>query len=118
MKGSFSSPFWVGCRYFPLGIIAVVFTVVGIFLASGFDFTKHLSASPQIENLPVVSSNNGEYTSPFVPVVERVSDAVVNIVAEQQSPEVYYDDFFYRFFQIPRGSPISFGSGFFFRPDG
>lgn len=67
---------------------------------------------------PVVEDESGESTSPFVEVVNRVKDAVVNIVAEQSAGNSYHDDLFWRFFNIPQEPTMSSGSGFFFRDDG
>lgn len=118
MRGRFF-PFLEGNgRFFSFGMIAVIFTVLGIILASNLDFTnKSIATDPQ-SSYPIVQSSSGEYTSPFISVVEKVSDAVVNIVAEVETPRSYNEDFFYRFFEIPHGPSVSSGSGFFFRSDG
>ncbi|MCX6827927.1 MAG: Do family serine endopeptidase [candidate division Zixibacteria bacterium] len=117
MKGRFVSPTGAGRHYLSLGLIAAIFTVLGILIASNLDFTKKSIATISQEAYPVVSSGNGEYSSPFVPVVEKVSDAVVNIAAEQTLEVPYRDDIFYHLFPQPEQA-VSFGSGFFFRADG
>ena len=50
-----------------------------------------------------VYDDDGDYSSPFVAVVDNVKDAVVNIVAEQSSSGYHRDDLFWRFFQTPKG---------------
>lgn len=118
MRGRFFSFLGRRGRYVSIGAIAVIFTIVGIILSSNFDLTKKLSATDTPSDLPLVQSNNGNYSSPFVAVVEKFSDAVVNITAEQEVQTGPYDDFFSQFFNVPRGAAVSYGSGFFFRPDG
>jgi serine protease Do len=105
-------------RYFSISAVAIIFTIIGIIVASNLDLSTKSVATDVNGNLPVVQSGNGNYSSPFVGVVEKFSNAVVNIAAEQEVQTGPYDDFFYRFFEIPRGSAVSYGSGFFFRPDG
>lgn len=118
MKGRFSNPHGVGGRYLPLGLVAVVFAILGVILASNLDFTKKSTATTGSTDYPLVQASNGEYVSPFVAVVDKVKDAVVNISVEQEAQRVVYDDFFWRFFEVPQGPSFSFGSGFFFRDDG
>ncbi|MEA1981562.1 MAG: trypsin-like peptidase domain-containing protein [candidate division Zixibacteria bacterium] len=118
MKSVFSSPNkkknsrgqnWKG--YFS---VAVVFTVIGILIASNFDLTPEVNAlnSSQFSAYPVVE-RNGEYESPFVATVEKVSDAVVNISAQSEVTKPYW-------LHRSRGPSFSTssGSGFFFRKDG
>jgi serine protease Do len=105
-------------RYFSIGTIAIICIAVGIFIASGLNFTKETVADPPTAGYPVVIDDQGEYSSPFVAVVDRVQDAVVNVTAVQRNPGYAADDFFWRFFNIPREPSMSSGSGFFFRPDG
>ncbi len=104
-----------GLSYLGSGSLAVMFTVLGIIIASNFDLAPK-SFADQAEPLisgsryPVVV-NNGEYESPFVSVVERVSDAVVNISAQSINSKIPW---------WHRGTSYSTssGSGFFFRSDG
>ena len=115
--GSFSL-LGAGFRFLSLGLIIVVCIVAGILIASNLDFTKKSVATVADQKYPVVENEAGEYSSPFVAVVDRVQDAVVNIVAEVAVDQGYRDDIFWRFFQVPREPSISSGSGFFFRSDG
>ncbi len=98
--------------------VAVIFTVIGILVASNFDFTPKVKAltSAQFSAYPVVE-RNGEYESPFVAIVEKVSDAVVNISAQSAVTNVPWGH------RLPFGHrgpsySTSSGSGFFFRKDG
>jgi len=97
-------------------LMAVIFLSLGIFIAANFDLTG-ISTAQVPTNIseagayPVVESN-GELESPFVKVVERVKNAVVNISARSAKES-----------NLPwwhRGSnySVSSGSGFFFRKDG
>ncbi|UCD94313.1 MAG: trypsin-like peptidase domain-containing protein [Candidatus Zixiibacteriota bacterium] len=108
----------LGIRHLSLALFALACIFAGIIIASNIDFTGKSVAVVSDAHFPVVEDEDGEYASPFVSVVEHVKDAVVNIVAEQSTENAYYDDFFWRFFQIPREPSISSGSGFFFREDG
>jgi serine protease Do len=99
-------------------LAAIIFTLLGVILASNLDFTQKSTASMTGGEYPVVTAPNGEYRSPFVDVVDNVKDAVVNISVEQEATRVIYDDFFWRFFEIPQAPSVSYGSGFFFREDG
>ncbi len=116
--GRFRNPQGAGGRYLSLGMVAVVFAILGVIIASNLDFTKKSVATTAPDVSPVVQSPDGEYVSPFVAVVDKVKDAVVNISVEQEAQRVVYDDFFWRFFEVPQGPSFSFGSGFFFRDDG
>lgn len=98
-----------------VALIAAFFTLVGILIASNFDFTPRSEAQSPGNIVgksayPVVE-RNGEVESPFVAVVERVTNAVVNISARQRGNEVPW------WHQGPAYSTSS-GSGFFFREDG
>lgn len=105
-------------RFFSIGLIVIVAIFLGILIASNFDLTRQSVATVSDAGLPVVQDESGGYSSPFVSVVDNVKDAVVNIVAEHGGTTESYDDFFWRFFQIPREPAKSSGSGFFFREDG
>lgn len=96
--------------------VALGAALVGIIVASSLDFTQPTVAMvPPVINAtpgyPLVE-RDGDYESPFVSVVERVKDAVVNVSArtreEQPRPWWHYG----------RGYSTSSGSGFFFRDDG
>ncbi len=94
---------------------AVLFTLLGVLIASNLDLsTRSMAQAPtniaQTGAYPVVDKD-GRQQSPFVDVVERLADAVVNVSARTR------DD------QAPwwfRGGhyAMSRGSGFFFRDDG
>ena len=92
-----------------LGVVAVAFTLVGMLIATQMDFTAPSVASPPggVSILPV-SGGKSAPTSPFVPVIEKTSNAVVavNGIREERS-----------FFGGVQKSQ-SAGTAFFFRPDG
>ncbi len=118
MKGRPDFLFGANSRRFSIIFIVLVCIAAGIYIASTLDLTRPSVADVPESGYPVVVNDKGEYSSPFVAVVERVQNAVVNIVAEQEVSRSYYDDLFWRFFQIPHGPTTSAGSGFFFREDG
>jgi serine protease Do len=108
-------------RFIHILPIALGCIILGLIIASSLDLPRKTIAtlpSDSGQSYPVAVDKNGEYVSPFVSVVEKVQDAVVNIVALQRTQKTYYDDFFWRFFQVPQEPLTSSGSGFFFRPDG
>ncbi|MFH2036705.1 MAG: trypsin-like peptidase domain-containing protein [Candidatus Zixiibacteriota bacterium] len=105
-------------RYFSIGFIGLLGIIIGVVLTSNFDLTNHSLANQPTGGYPLVVDNDGEYSSPFVSVIENVKDAVVNVEAQQSVKGTYHDDFFWRFFQIPQEPSTSSGSGFFFREDG
>jgi len=95
--------------------VAVAFTVLGIVIASNLDLTP-----PTVAQMPInvaqtglfpVVDRAGQQESPFVAVVERVADAVVNISATTRDNQVPW------WFRGGHYSTSS-GSGFFFRKDG
>jgi serine protease Do len=95
--------------------VAVVFTLFGVLIASSLDLTP-ISVAQTPANIfqtglyPVVD-RDGHQESPFVSVVEHVSDAVVNVSAttrDQQLPWWFRSGHY----------ATSSGSGFFFREDG
>ncbi len=92
----------------------VLLLVIAFVLTSDIRIPQNLEAqSSGLSNdgrYPVVL-NNGEYESPFVAVVEKVKNAVVNVSAESQTEESPF------WWQGGRNSTSS-GSGFFFREDG
>ncbi len=118
MRGRSHLGFSGNFRPFSVGLFAVVCILLGILIASNLDLNKQSVADVQDTRHPVVQNEEGEYSSPFVSVIESVTDAVVNVVAEQSIATTYHDDFFWRFFRAPREAQISTGSGFFFREDG
>jgi serine protease Do len=97
------------------GLLAVIFTLVGILIAPHIHLDG--SSGPRLAGpvlqagaYPVVE-RDGEVESPFVAVVERVENAVVNISARSRGEAVPW---WYK----GSGKPTSSGSGFFFREDG
>lgn len=99
-------------------VLGLFFTFLGFIIASNLDFTPESSAQISPDPYPVTVDTDGKYCSPFVEVVEKVTDAVVHISAEYDVQSRYRDDVFWKFFQIPQEPSKSFGSGFFFREDG
>ncbi len=98
-----------------IGAVAVACVVFGVILASQIDLTPRTVADVplnigQTGAYPVVE-RDGQMESPFVAVVERVQDAVVNISARTRDNDVPW--YFHG-----RGYGASSGSGFFFRDDG
>ncbi|MEW6050731.1 MAG: trypsin-like peptidase domain-containing protein [Candidatus Zixiibacteriota bacterium] len=95
--------------------VALLSVVIGIVVASRFDLPHPAEAQvptniAQTGLYPIVD-RNGEQESPFVGVVDRVKDAVVNVAAvteDEQLPWWYHGG----------GFGTSSGSGFFFREDG
>lgn len=112
------TPLGTGKRLLSLVILGAIFTFLGIIIASNLDFTPKSVATDVSGGYPVVVNQQGEYESPFVAVVDRVTDAIVHISAEHDVRDSYHDDLFWRFFQVPREPMKSYGSGFFFRDDG
>ncbi len=70
------------------------------------------SSSAGDSRYPVVMNNNGDYESPFVAIVERVNNAVVNVSAQSQQEESPF------WWHPGGGYSTASGSGFFFREDG
>ncbi len=102
---------------FKLGAVVSAFALV---LVIAFVLTSDIRLPQSLEAQSSGSSNdgrypvvlhNGEYESPFVAVVEKVKNAVVNVSAESQTEESPF------WWQGGRSSTSS-GSGFFFREDG
>ncbi len=104
-----------GLSLFSIGFVAIICTALGILIASNFDLSPESVAEPARTiavpaSYPVVE-RNGEMESPFVAVVERVQDAVVNISARARAPQL-------RWWHQETNYITSSGSGFFFREDG
>lgn len=104
-----------GRKALAIASVAVFGIAVGIFVSSGLDFPPKTVAQAPINvaetgPFPVVE-RGGELESPFVAVVDKVQNAVVNISARSREEVVPW------WF---RGSnySTSYGSGFFFREDG
>jgi len=111
-------PMGTSARFISFIVLGLSFIFLGFIIASNLDFTPKSSAQITSDPYPVTVDANGRYCSPFVGIVEKVTDAVVHISAEHDVPNRYRDDIFWRFFQVPQGPSKSFGSGFFFREDG
>jgi len=95
-------------------IMAVIFTAIGVLIAPNFrtsipPASGDVSGLVQADVYPLIEQN-GEYVSPFVAVVEKVQDAVVNVSARSRTERVAWWQ--------PQGVQTSSGSGFFFRDDG
>ncbi|MDZ4723894.1 MAG: trypsin-like peptidase domain-containing protein [candidate division Zixibacteria bacterium] len=98
-----------------LTLIAIACVLMGIIISSNLElpsvtFAQSNNSDPLQDRYPVVE-RNGVAESPFVSVVEKVQDAVVNISARSKGEEMPW---------WVQGSEFnnSFGSGFFFREDG
>ena len=95
--------------------VAIIFTLLGVLIASNFDLSPSSVAQmptniSQTGLFPVVE-RDGQPQSPFVEVVNRVADAVVNVSATTRDNQVPW------WFRGGHYS-MSRGSGFFFRDDG
>ncbi|MFQ5499986.1 MAG: trypsin-like peptidase domain-containing protein [Candidatus Zixiibacteriota bacterium] len=99
-----------------MAAIAVLCTILGVYIASGFQFSPPVSAKSHPDSYfheaayPLVE-RGGEWESPFVGVVERVKNAVVNISARSREEEIPW-------WHRSGDYSTSSGSGFFFREDG
>ena len=117
MKNPFKPRGGVRVSYVTVGFMAVLFVGIGILIASNLQLPAPARADvplniAQTGAFPVVQSDSGESESPFVGVVEKVTNAVVNISARTRNAD-----------DLPwwhQGSNYasSSGSGFFFRDDG
>ncbi|HXF49863.1 MAG TPA: Do family serine endopeptidase [Verrucomicrobiae bacterium] len=100
-------------RFLSYFFIAGFFTLVGIFIATGLDLP---SRSFSQEKRSATYLNAG-VVSPFVAVVDRVRDGVVNISAEKVEDLSRYHSWF-PFGDRRRVPSFSLGSGFVFDPEG
>ena len=87
-----------GLRIASYAAIAIACTIIGILIASNLDLpARSVAQGPasysQTGVYPVVE-RNGEYESPFVQVVEKVQNAVVNISAKSRERDLpwYFPD--------------------------
>ncbi len=99
-----------------IGGVAILSVLVGLVISSRLDLpsttlAQASSNSGQIGAYPVVT-RNGEQESPFVQVVDRVQNAVVNVSARTEEREVPW------WYHGGHYGATSSGSGFFFRDDG
>jgi len=105
-----------GSKAASLILVAAVFTIVGILIATNLDLPSRTVAQLPVNITetglyPVVRGNDGEMESPFVNVVDKVKNAVVNISARSKDTGLPW------WYQGSSYSTSS-GSGFFFREDG
>ena len=100
-----------------LVLIALPFVLLGILIASNFDLPSRSEAEVPLNivqtGLYPVVERDGVAESPFVAVVEQVTDAVVNISARTRGQELPW-----WLHRQSAGYSTSLGSGFFFRDDG
>lgn len=110
-----SSPGRKGLTVVSFVAVAGLFLLIGVIIASRLDLS-----SPSVAQTPTniaqtglfpVVDKDGEPQSPFVEVVQRVQDAVVNISATSREENIPW-------WQRGAGYSTSSGSGFFFREDG
>ena len=106
-------------RFLSSLLFAILFILVGIIIASMLDLPDSPNARehPQLVSKPVIPRTD-DFSTPFIDVVAKSRDAVVNINAESEGNIGGLDDYF-RFFGLnhPR-TQRSFGTGFIFRDDG
>ncbi|HVP07092.1 MAG TPA: trypsin-like peptidase domain-containing protein, partial [Candidatus Acidoferrum sp.] len=96
--------------------IGVLCIVIGMVIASRLDLPHRADAQTNsgataVSGAYPVVENNGQLESPFVSVVEKAKDAVVNVSARSAQQE-------YPWWFHGGGYSTSSGSGFFFRDDG
>lgn len=121
MRDKGSGHYIRGAFFFFISTVLVI--IIGLGVAHHFSgYSRHYQWKSDTEILPAVSSRAypvdeaGE--SPFVAVVERTRDAVVNVFAEGDNPQAQnIDPLWRRFLGIPP-RVASYGSGFIIRPDG
>jgi serine protease Do len=109
-----------GLRVAALSIFALACVIFGILLSSNVNLPTPTNAQSvqrptdtRFAGYPVVKDGD-DYESPFVTVVERYADAVVNISAKTRQE----DNGPWWFHGGGGGYGTSLGSGFFFRDDG
>lgn len=114
--------FGTGRRFLSSLLFAILFTLVGIIIASMLD----LPASPAAKDRPdqpataKISDRPTDFSTPFINAVATTRDAVVNISAEaDMSGQPMSIEEYFQFFGMnhPR-TARSYGSGFIFRDDG
>lgn len=110
-----SSPGKWGRSLFTAGFLLFLGIIFGVIVTSGLDMAPQTNAQSysnisETGQYPLVN-NNGVIESPFVSVVDKVQNAVVNISARTKEETVPW---WYR----QSGYSTSSGSGFFFREDG
>jgi serine protease Do len=110
-----------GAFFFFISTVLVI--VIGLSAAHYFSGNnQHYQWKSDAQVLPVAASRsypvNESGESPFVAVVEKTRDAVVNVFAEGDNPQAQnIDPLWRRFLGIPP-RVASYGSGFIIRPDG
>ncbi len=103
-----------GLNLAALTLVGVICLVAGLIISAHLDLPEGTIAQiptniSQTGAYPVVD-RNGTVESPFVSVVEKVTNAVVNVSARSENQEWPW--------WYHGGSGVSSGSGFFFREDG
>jgi serine protease Do len=108
-----------GVRIVAAAVFGLACIIFGILLSSNVNLPPQTNAQPapvqtgaSFAAYPVVQNSGGEYESPFVSVVEKYANAVVNISARTREQEGPW------WFHGGGGYGTSLGSGFFFREDG
>ncbi len=114
--------FGVRRRFISSVLFAILFTFVGIIIASMLDLPSSPVARehPQLLKQDALSDRPVDFSTPFINVVAASRDAVVNITAEsaENLRGMNFDEYF-KFFGMghPR-TQTSFGTGFIFREEG
>jgi len=101
-------------------LFAILFIFVGIIIASMLDLpaTPIAKERPDILEPAPVLARPADFSTPFIDVVAKSRDAVVNIEAESEGRAVGGGlEEYFRFFGHPR-TQRSNGTGFIFRDDG
>jgi Do/DeqQ family serine protease len=111
-----------------LALTALVFTLVGMFLSGGGSghetaVANEVGSGARVRAAGVTLPITETGESPFVSVVDKSYNSVVNISSNRRFRNRYndmYDDFLRRFFNLPQRDQVvpSFGSGFIISPDG
>ena len=98
--------------------------IIGFVISSNTEFVNNAVSQTQAVRATAPSKSiypiTAEGKSPFVSVVEKVRDAVVNIKAERIEQLTPSNRRWMQFWGLPVDNPreISMGTGFFFRDDG
>ncbi len=109
-----------GLTPYAIAFGAVLCVAVGVFISAGLDVSPGTTAAQSSPDRAVdrayfmqypLVERDGEMESPFVAVVEKVTNAVVNISARSREDDLPW-------WHQRSGTATSSGSGFFFREDG
>jgi serine protease Do len=102
----------------------LVGVIIGFVISSNTELVNNASSETQAVRATAPSKSiypiNAQGKSPFVAVVEKIRDAVVNIKAEKIEQLSPMDRRWLQFWGLPADNPreYSMGTGFFFRDDG